>query len=42
MYCIFAIDHVEQGSAEPPEPALVEGADYEQDQGKPRCILPHP
>jgi hypothetical protein len=27
--CIFAIDHVEQGRVEPPEPALVEGADYE-------------
>jgi hypothetical protein len=36
--CIFVIDHVEQGRMEPPEPALVEGADYEQDQGKPRCI----
>jgi hypothetical protein len=24
---------------EPPEPALVEGAVYEQDQGKPRCNL---
>jgi hypothetical protein len=23
---------------EPPEPAPVEGADYEQDQGKPRYI----
>jgi hypothetical protein len=33
--CIFAIDHAEQGHAEPPEPAPVEGADYEQDQGKP-------
>jgi hypothetical protein len=31
--CIFAIDHVE-----PLESAPVEGADYEQDQGKPRCI----
>jgi hypothetical protein len=36
--CIFAIDHAEQGRVEPPEPALVEGADYEQDQGKPQCI----
>jgi hypothetical protein len=36
--CIFAIDHVEQGRVEPPEPAPVEGADYEQDQGKPQCI----
>jgi hypothetical protein len=25
----FAIDHVEQGHVEPPEPAPVEGADYE-------------
>jgi hypothetical protein len=31
--CTFAIDHVE-----PPEPAPVETADFEQDQGKPRCI----
>jgi hypothetical protein len=36
--CTFAIDHTEQGRVEPPEPAPVEGADYEQDQGKPRCI----
>jgi hypothetical protein len=36
--CIFAIDHVEQGRVEPPEPAPVEDADYEQDQGKPWCI----
>jgi hypothetical protein len=36
--CIFAIDHAEQGRAEPPEPASVKDADYEQDQGKPRCI----
>jgi hypothetical protein len=36
--CIFVIDHVEQGRVEPPEPAPVEGADYEQDQGKPQCI----
>ncbi len=35
--CIV-IDHVEQGREEPPEPAPVEGTDYEQDQGKPRCI----
>jgi hypothetical protein len=33
--CTFAIDHAEQGRAEPLEPAPVEGADYEQDQGKP-------
>jgi hypothetical protein len=36
--CIFVIDHAEQGRAEPPEPAPVETADCEQDQGKPRCI----
>jgi hypothetical protein len=36
--CICVIDHVEQGRMEPPEPALVETTDYEQDQGKPRCI----
>jgi hypothetical protein len=36
--CIFVIDHVEPGRVEPPEPAPVETADYEQDQGKPRCI----
>jgi hypothetical protein len=36
--CLFAIDHVEQGRVEPLEPAPVEGADYEQDQGNPRCI----
>jgi hypothetical protein len=36
--CIFAIDHVEQGCVEPPELAPVEGADYEQDHGKPWCI----
>jgi hypothetical protein len=34
----FAIDDVEQGHVEPPEPAPVESADYKQDQGKPRCI----
>jgi hypothetical protein len=36
--CIFAIDHTEQGRAEPLEPSPVEDADYEQDQGKPQCI----
>jgi hypothetical protein len=36
--CIFLIDHVEQGHEEPSEPALVEDANPEQDQGKPRCI----
>jgi hypothetical protein len=35
--CI-AIDHGEQGREEPPEPALVEDANLEQDQGKPWCI----
>jgi hypothetical protein len=34
----FTIDHMEQGRVEPPEPAPVETADYEQDQGEPRCI----
>jgi hypothetical protein len=29
------IDHAEQVRVEPPEPAPVETADYEQDQGKP-------
>jgi hypothetical protein len=38
--CIFVVDHAEQGREEPPEPAQVEGANYEQDQGKPRCIPP--
>jgi hypothetical protein len=36
--CIFAIDHTEQGQEEPPELAQVEGANFEQEQGKPRCI----
>jgi hypothetical protein len=35
---IFVIDHVELGHKEPPEPASVEDANPEQDQGKPRCI----
>jgi hypothetical protein len=34
----FAIDHAEQERVETPEPAPVEGADYEQDQGKLWCI----
>jgi hypothetical protein len=38
--CIIAIDHAEQGREEPPESAPVEGGNYEQDQGKPRCIQP--
>jgi hypothetical protein len=33
--CTFAIDPTEQGRAEPPP---LETADFEQDQGKPRCI----
>jgi hypothetical protein len=37
---MFVIDHAEQGRAEPPEPAPVEGADYEQDQGKFWCFKP--
>jgi hypothetical protein len=32
------IDNAEQGRVEPPEPVPVEGADYEQDQGKPVYI----
>jgi hypothetical protein len=36
--CIFAIHHAEQGREEPLEPAQVKGVNYEQDQGKPRCI----
>jgi hypothetical protein len=35
---MFAIDHTEQGRVKAPEPTPVERADYEQDQGKPRCI----
>jgi hypothetical protein len=35
---IFAIDHTKQGRVKPPESAPIEGTDYEQDQGKPRCI----
>jgi hypothetical protein len=38
----IVIDRVEQGHEEPPEAAPVEDIDPEQDQGKPRCILPHP
>jgi hypothetical protein len=36
--CIFAVNHAEQGLEKPSEQAQVEGANYEQDQGKPRCI----
>jgi hypothetical protein len=49
MHCIYisvsllptAIDLVEQEHEELPEPAPVEDTNPEQDQGKPRCILPH-
>jgi hypothetical protein len=36
--CIFAIDHAEPGREETTEPAPVEAGNYEQEQGKPRCI----
>jgi hypothetical protein len=36
--CIFVIDHVEHGLEKLLEPAPVETADFEKDQGKPRCI----
>jgi hypothetical protein len=36
--CIFAIDHTEPWHEEPPEPAPVEGGNYEQDQDKPQYI----
>jgi hypothetical protein len=36
--CIIAIGHEEQGPEEMPEPTLVKGGSYEQDQGKPLCI----
>jgi hypothetical protein len=50
MHCIYfsvsllptAIDPVEQEREELPEPAPVEYTNPEQDQGKLRCILPHP
>jgi hypothetical protein len=32
------IDHTEQGRVEPLESAPIEGANYEQDQGKDQCI----
>jgi hypothetical protein len=35
---IFVIGHARQGHEEPSEPAQVEGANSEQQQGKPRCI----
>jgi hypothetical protein len=31
--CIFVIDHAEEGHEEPSEPAQVEGANSEQEQG---------
>jgi hypothetical protein len=36
--CIIEIGHEEQGPKETPEPAPVEFGNYEEDQGKPRCI----
>jgi hypothetical protein len=36
--CTFVIDHAGQARVEPPELAPVETVDYEQDQGKIRCI----
>jgi hypothetical protein len=36
--CTFAIEHMEQRRVDPLEPAPVETVDYEQDQGKSRCI----
>jgi hypothetical protein len=33
--CIFVIDHVQQGHEELPELVPVEGANIEQEQGKP-------
>jgi hypothetical protein len=36
--CVIAIGYEEQGPEETLEPASVEGGNYEQDQGKPRCI----
>jgi hypothetical protein len=35
---IFAIDHAEQEHEELTERAPVEGANIEQEQGKPQCI----
>jgi hypothetical protein len=35
------IDPVEQECEELPEPAPIEDTNPEQDQGKPRCILPY-
>jgi hypothetical protein len=36
--CIFAIDRAEQGHVEALEPAPVDGANIEPEQGKPQCI----
>jgi hypothetical protein len=36
--CIIVIGNMEQGPEETPEPTPVKGGNYEQDQGKPRCI----
>jgi hypothetical protein len=36
--CIIVIGHTELGSEETPEPAQAGGINYEQDQGKLRCI----
>jgi hypothetical protein len=49
MHCIYlsvsplhiTIDLMEQGRDEPLEPAPVEAANPEQDQGKPRSIQPY-
>jgi hypothetical protein len=50
MHCIYlsvsllptVIDPVKQEREKLPEPAPVEDTNPEQDQGKLRCILPHP
>jgi hypothetical protein len=36
--CIFAIDHAEEEHKETPEPAQIEGANSEREQGKPWYI----
>jgi hypothetical protein len=36
--CIFVIGYVEQGHEEPLEPAQIEDANTEQEQGKPWCM----
>jgi hypothetical protein len=40
--CIIAIGHAEPGHEEPPEPAPVEGGNYEQDQASPGASNHHP